>query len=129
MDDDPVRVSSMLGLSFRASTLAEAALAIIDAAVSRRKTLVVTPNVDHVVTLHHDADMRSIYENAEFVFADGMPIVWLSRLLPGLGLPERVAGSDLLVKICKLAAEHGLRFDSRDIGPEYRRHLQPTVRV
>lgn len=63
----------------------------------------ITPNVDHIVTLHLDPGLRSIYENADFLFADGMPLVWLSKLLPGPGLPERVTGVDLLLRICELA--------------------------
>jgi len=109
MDDGQMQVLSMFGLPFRASTLDESARGIINAAVARRKALVVTPNVDHVVMLHRDREMRAIYESAEFLFADGMPLVWLSKLLPGPALPERVTGADLLVRICELAPSSGLR--------------------
>jgi len=67
---------------------------------------IVTPNVDHVVKLRHDSEFKYVYAGAAAVFADGMPLVWASRLL-GKPLKERVAGSDLFTAICELSARKG----------------------
>lgn len=67
---------------------------------------VVTPNVDHVVRLQKDPEFREAYRGASLVVADGMPVVWASRLL-GKGLKQRVTGSDLVPEVCRLAAESG----------------------
>jgi len=56
---------------------------------------VVTPNVDHIVMLQHHAGLKAAYGDAGMVLADGAPVLWSSRLLR-CGLPERVAGSDLV---------------------------------
>jgi N-acetylglucosaminyldiphosphoundecaprenol N-acetyl-beta-D-mannosaminyltransferase len=64
---------------------------------------VVTPNVDHTVLFQRRADLRAAYADASLVLADGAPIVLASRLL-GRGLPERVAGSDLVPRL--LEASH-----------------------
>lgn len=56
---------------------------------------VVTPNVDHVVNLQSQPEMRAAYDGAALVVADGWPLVTASRWL-GSPLPERVAGSDLV---------------------------------
>src|SRR3990170_4778224 len=56
---------------------------------------VVTPNVDHVVLYQRRAELRRAYRGASMVLADGAPVVMSSRLLR-CGLPERVAGSDLV---------------------------------
>ncbi|MEX0701752.1 MAG: WecB/TagA/CpsF family glycosyltransferase [Planctomycetales bacterium] len=56
---------------------------------------VVTPNVDHVVMAQHHDGLQRAYRDAALVLADGMPVVWASRLL-GKPLPERVAGADLV---------------------------------
>lgn len=56
---------------------------------------VVTPNVDHVVKLHDNADLVAAYKDASLVLADGHPVVWAASLL-GKHLPERVPGSDLV---------------------------------
>ena len=56
---------------------------------------VVTPNVDHAVLLQENEQLRSAYDDAHMILADGHPIVWASRLL-NQPLPERVAGSELV---------------------------------
>ena len=67
---------------------------------------VVTLNVDHVVRLQKDPEFRQAYRGASLVVADGMPILWASRLL-GKPLKERVTGSDLVPGACRLAAGSG----------------------
>jgi N-acetylglucosaminyldiphosphoundecaprenol N-acetyl-beta-D-mannosaminyltransferase len=70
---------------------------------------VVTPNVDHAVLFHRNAQLRAAYADAGLVLADGMPLVWISRLL-GRRLPERVPGSDLVPALFSAAsAERPLR--------------------
>lgn len=99
----------MFGLKFIAVTLNEAASLVVQAAILRKRSLVVTPNVDHIVMLQTDRPMFEIYRNADFVFADGMPLVWMSKFLPQLTLPMRVTGADLLPKVCGLAQERKLK--------------------
>jgi N-acetylglucosaminyldiphosphoundecaprenol N-acetyl-beta-D-mannosaminyltransferase len=67
---------------------------------------IVTPNVDILRQAVHDPDCRALLEAATLVLADGMPLVWASRL-QGSPLPERVAGSDLALSVPALAAERG----------------------
>ena len=69
---------------------------------------VVTPNVDHIVKLQNDTEFRQIYENASLVLADGMPLIWASKFL-GTSLKEKISGSDLFPKLCKVAAEKGYK--------------------
>jgi N-acetylglucosaminyldiphosphoundecaprenol N-acetyl-beta-D-mannosaminyltransferase len=98
----------LLGLAFDSVTLPVAAEAIVTAALERTKGLVVTPNVDHILLVHDDAKVAGVYRRAMFRFADGMPIVWLSRMTRrGRALPERVTGADLLVATCERAAASG----------------------
>jgi N-acetylglucosaminyldiphosphoundecaprenol N-acetyl-beta-D-mannosaminyltransferase len=68
---------------------------------------VVTANVDHVVRLNRRPELRPLYADADLVVADGMPLVWASRIL-GHRLPGRVAGSDLFPCLCQRAATEGL---------------------
>ena len=83
-------------------TMAEAIQAISDLVARRRGGIVCTPNVDHVVLLEDDPRLRAAYEEASLVLADGMPIVWASRLL-GAPLREKVSGSDLIGPLIALA--------------------------
>jgi len=95
----------LFGLKFCNLDQEAAAKAVIAAAKKREKGLVVTPNVDHIVAIHRDRLAREAYQNAGWVFADGMPIVWLSQFTKGAGLRGRVTGADLLPRLCELAAQ------------------------
>lgn len=98
----------MFGISVDMVTLEEATMRVLAMAKRREKSVVVTPNVDHIITLQHDSEFLGVYKSAGLVVADGMPLVWLSRILPGKPLPERVTGADLLETVCQKAAEEGV---------------------
>jgi exopolysaccharide biosynthesis WecB/TagA/CpsF family protein len=67
---------------------------------------VATLNLDHVVKLGRLAGFRQAYQRHTHVVADGRPVVWLARLA---GAPvSLVAGSDLVVPLCGVAARHGV---------------------
>jgi N-acetylglucosaminyldiphosphoundecaprenol N-acetyl-beta-D-mannosaminyltransferase len=66
----------------------------------------VVVNVAKLVSLRDDARLREIVAGCELVNADGQPVVWASRLV-GDPLPERVAGIDLMVRLCARAEERG----------------------
>lgn len=65
-----------------------------------RLPLVVTPNVDIMVYLAHQApdDVIELFEQAQFCLPDGQPIVAASRLV-GRDLSARLAGSDLFARL------------------------------
>jgi N-acetylglucosaminyldiphosphoundecaprenol N-acetyl-beta-D-mannosaminyltransferase len=65
--------------------------------------VVLTPNLDHLQRYAREPAVRGAYEDADLVLADGMPLVWASRL-QGTPLPERVPGSDLVWTVSARAA-------------------------
>ena len=71
-----------------------------------RGGVVVTPNLDHLRRCVRDMRFGALVAEADLVVADGMPLVWASRL-QGTPLPERVAGSDLISSLSAAAAERG----------------------
>jgi N-acetylglucosaminyldiphosphoundecaprenol N-acetyl-beta-D-mannosaminyltransferase len=89
-------------------TFAEALDAIEELVDRGRGGAVFTPNVDHVVLAEDDPEFRAAYADADLVLADGMPLVWASRVL-SVRLPERVAGSDLVVPLLARAAARRYR--------------------
>lgn len=89
-------------------TMAEAIARLCDLVEAGTPEYVVTPNVDHLVKLEDDLEFRIIYERAALVLADGMPLLWASRLL-GTPLLAKVSGSDLFVEFAAEAARRGLR--------------------
>ena len=68
--------------------------------------VIFTLNLDHLVKLRSDEKFRDAYRNAEFVTADGFPVVTLAGL-NGISI-ERTAGSDLIEPLCRSAAENSL---------------------
>jgi N-acetylglucosaminyldiphosphoundecaprenol N-acetyl-beta-D-mannosaminyltransferase len=66
----------------------------------------VTANLDFLRRFVHDPAARDVYAGADLRVADGMPLVWASYL-QGTPLPERVAGSSLLIPLCQRAAREG----------------------
>lgn len=67
---------------------------------------VVTPNLDHIVILESDKEFVEVYRNADLIVADGKPLIWISKYLKK-PLKEKISGSDLFPKMCKIAASKG----------------------
>lgn len=102
--------SHLFGLDICVASFNDAARHLTELAESRKgaPVVVVTPNVDHLVRLEADAAFRTMYAQADYIFADGMPVVWASHLSHA-PLPERVTGSDLFVELAHSAARKNLR--------------------
>lgn len=81
----------------------------IELLISNRKPeYLVTPNVDHIIKLQSDKEFQEIYKKANLVLADGMPLLWAAKIL-GTSIVEKISGSDIFPRICKLAAEKGYK--------------------
>ena len=127
-------VSRLFGIPVAKVTESEAVERIIELAKSRHSTadirqsgpnhlttqlpnhltkFVATLNVDFVANavsgwpFGGNDELWGYLRNADFVTADGMPIVLLSKML-GMALPERVTGADMVPAILRRCAEEGL---------------------
>lgn len=65
---------------------------------------IVVVNVAKLVKAKEDSDIQKIIDEADLVTADGMPIVWYSKLKDGV-LPERVSGIDIMTEMFKEGAK------------------------
>lgn len=74
----------------------------------RRPRQIVTANLDFLRLSLQDERFHDLVNSSDLVVADGMPLVWASRLL-GQPLPDRVAGVDLVHECARLSQEHGHR--------------------
>lgn len=63
---------------------------------------VVTPNVDHIVQVENDLELKEVYKNASLILTDGKPLIWISQYYKS-PIKEKISGSDLFPKICQLA--------------------------
>lgn len=68
---------------------------------------VVTANIDYMRQARIDPRLRSIINSSALVVPDGMPIVWIARLL-GAPITERVTGHDLVHSLIELSTSDGL---------------------
>ncbi|WP_082502689.1 WecB/TagA/CpsF family glycosyltransferase [Nocardioides sp. Leaf307] len=91
------------GVDFDAVDEAGAVDHVLLALEEGRGGLLVTPNVDILRQLRRDA-CADVAAGASLVVADGMPIVWASRLL-GTPLPARVTGSSLVWSLSAALAQ------------------------
>src|SRR5438105_7304746 len=87
-------VHCLLGLPIDAVDLAGAEQRIRAAAAERSPYLLATPNVNFLVACRSDEAFRDAVIHSHLCVADGMPLVWLAKLM-GIPLRERVAGANL----------------------------------
>jgi N-acetylglucosaminyldiphosphoundecaprenol N-acetyl-beta-D-mannosaminyltransferase len=84
----------LFGLSFTPGDAA-AVLATAAAMPASRPRMIVTANMDHIISLSESPPFRKAYDGAAARTLDGMPIVWLARRRCDPGA-RRVTGHDLL---------------------------------
>jgi N-acetylglucosaminyldiphosphoundecaprenol N-acetyl-beta-D-mannosaminyltransferase len=93
-DDLAREVYCVLGLPIDVIDMAEALRRIEVAAAGSAPYLISTPNLNFLVNSRHDAEFRESVIQSDLCPPDGMPIVWIARMM-GLPISERVAGSDI----------------------------------
>ena len=98
--------SRVAGLDFDTLSEQQVVARIIGDSGDGRGGWVVTPNIDICRQLRHDPAARALVSAASLVVADGMPLIWASRLR-GDPLPERVAGASLIFTLSQAAAASG----------------------
>ncbi|MDM0763066.1 WecB/TagA/CpsF family glycosyltransferase [Clostridium perfringens] len=74
--------------------------------LNKKPSYVVTPNVDHIVKLETDKEFQDVYNNADLILADGMPLIWISKI-KGNPIKEKISGSDFFPRLCEMAAKKG----------------------
>jgi N-acetylglucosaminyldiphosphoundecaprenol N-acetyl-beta-D-mannosaminyltransferase len=96
----------LMGLPVDPVTSEDAVTTVTDELERGQGGWVITPNLDHLRSYRRRPELREHFHSADLVLADGMPLVWASRL-QATPLPERVAGSDLIWSLSREAAERG----------------------
>lgn len=93
-DDFAREVYGVLGIPVDAIDMATALRWIEAAASGTAPFLISTANLNFLVTSRSDEDFRESLLLSDLCTADGMPIVWIARLL-GIPIHARIAGSDI----------------------------------
>jgi N-acetylglucosaminyldiphosphoundecaprenol N-acetyl-beta-D-mannosaminyltransferase len=111
----PVDVETVGGLPIAVIDRAASARLMLDIAVARRDSnepaVVFTSANGQVLSMcARDVHIRNLFLAADLIHADGMPLVFASRLLCTTPLPERVATTDLFHDVAKMAQTRGATF-------------------
>lgn len=72
----------------------------------RQKAYVVAVNVDVIMKIEEDAYLKQITDEASMVLVDGKPLMWVADLHKN-PVKEKISGSDLVPRLCEIAAEKG----------------------
>jgi N-acetylglucosaminyldiphosphoundecaprenol N-acetyl-beta-D-mannosaminyltransferase len=99
----------ILGCRVSRLDLAAALQALESMLRTRRKHWVVCLTVDAIMAARRDPRLKSLYNGASLALADGIPLLWASRILR-LPVPGRAAGPDLLLAASAMAARRGYSF-------------------
>ena len=94
------------GVAFDAISEHQCVGHVLDALDAGRGGWIITSNVDHLRRAHRDGEFRAMLAESQLTVADGMPLVWASRV-QRTPLPERVAGSSMVSTLAKAAAHRG----------------------
>jgi N-acetylglucosaminyldiphosphoundecaprenol N-acetyl-beta-D-mannosaminyltransferase len=93
-DDFDRPVYCLAGLPFDAVDMAGALERVRRAAATGEPCFLSTPNLNFLIGCQGDGAFRDSVIHSDLSVADGMPLVWMARLL-GIPIHERVAGSGL----------------------------------
>ncbi|MFT3785624.1 MAG: WecB/TagA/CpsF family glycosyltransferase [Tepidisphaeraceae bacterium] len=103
---EPLPVVRLTGVDLHSVTEQQAIDHILNELNHGYGGVVVTPNLDHLRRCRSDMNFAALVSETELVVPDGMPLIWASRL-QGTPLPQRVAGSDLILSLSGAAAKAG----------------------
>lgn len=124
-----------LGLDLTPFTMEQSLARIEEMIRSGKPGYFITANLHYAMISEKDPELHVVNKEADFILADGMPLVWASRRRK-VGLPERVAGSDLIPKLCELAANKGYKVfllgAAEGVGDEAARKLRekhPQIQI
>lgn len=126
----------LLGIPFWPVTEQECVERIVEQAAQGQGGWLVTPNLEILRQCHTDPEIHAMVRRADMIVADGMPLIWASRLQGGATLPERVCGSNLISSLSEKAAARGLRLflfggaeDTSERTAELLRSRHPDIQI
>lgn len=108
---------------------------VLDAIEQRQKKHLVFVNALKTFEIERDPRMAEALEGADYILADGVPVLWASRML-GRPLPGRVNGTDLFERLLLRAEERGksvfllgARQENLDALVEALKKRLPTLKI
>ncbi len=125
-EDNSIAKFSLLGLSFPALSYQGLQQELLARLKRREKTFCLPINTDLLRMTIANGAFHQAAQHAHLVFADGMPVVWLSKLT-GRALPERIPGCDMVYDLCKLSGTHQYNIYILGAGPGVAQRAKETI--
>lgn len=102
--------NKMLGITVHALSLPQLNALIAEAIRRNQRWIIANHNLHSIYLYHHDPKMRAFFTKADYIHIDGMPLVFLGKLL---GFPlrreHRVTYADWTIPLIAEAAQQGWR--------------------
>ncbi len=102
------RKVDLFGVGVSPTTYDEAVAAVLRAATAGASGVVACQAVHAIVTASDDPVLRDAVNSFDLVTPDGQPVRWALNLLHRAGLRDRVYGPELMLRLCRAAAEAGV---------------------
>ena len=97
---------NLLGLCFSVKTKKDTKQVVEDFFVSDKQNQIATVNSEMLLLSSKDAELKKVLCASDLVVADGSGVVYMSRLCPGVPVPERVTGNDILQMLFEIAEKN-----------------------
>lgn len=114
---DPLCAWPILGMRVDGTDYSDATARVLDWAEGKSARAVFIANVHMVMEAYDRPEFKHVVNAGDLVTPDGMPLVWMLRLL-GAQDQERVYGPDLMLYLCAAAARSGLKIGLFGSRPE-----------
>jgi N-acetylglucosaminyldiphosphoundecaprenol N-acetyl-beta-D-mannosaminyltransferase len=95
-------VMNVTGIPITALPLNKQICTILEWAANRSSRFVCVANTHMLVEADREARFWQVLQSADLVTPDGMPLVWMMKLL-GVATQDRVAGMDIFISLCQEA--------------------------
>lgn len=117
----------LFGVGVSVTTYDEAISAILDAARRGQAGIVSCHAVHALITASGDPSLRAMVNTFDLVTPDGQPVRWALNLLHGARLAERVYGPELMLRLCRAAADQELPVYLYGGSPQVLEKLQANL--
>jgi N-acetylglucosaminyldiphosphoundecaprenol N-acetyl-beta-D-mannosaminyltransferase len=98
---------NIIGSSIAALSFQQQIDIILHWSSARQSRFVCVANTHMLIEAHRKLAFWSILQSADLMTPDGMPLVWMMKLM-GVRRPERVAGMDILLALCHQAMQQNV---------------------
>jgi N-acetylglucosaminyldiphosphoundecaprenol N-acetyl-beta-D-mannosaminyltransferase len=102
-----VQTVDVIGSPVTALSFQEQIDIILQWASASKSSFVCVANTHMLIEAHRVFAFWTILQAADLITPDGMPLVWMLKLL-GVRRPDRVAGMDILLALCQQAPRHNV---------------------